>query len=199
MSSTPTPTPTHTDVDGTASHRNIGTAEQAAVTKDIRTAVREVFERNRGVMTPMLAQKLGIPEVEVIRNLPEDVTVELDVARWEEIIRDYEALGDVYVIASSEAVTLEAQGTFGKFSTTGPFFNVQNGSLDMHIRYQALASVFAVTKPGHMDGVETISFQWFAPSGRSAFKVFLTFGGKAPTPERYAQFHAIRDKYRKAN
>ena len=192
MSSTQTPAPR--DVDGTAVDR-MSAPEQP---KDIRAAVQEIFNRNRAAMTPMIAQKLGVPEVEVIRNLPDDVSVELDATRWEEIIRDFEALGPVYVIASNEAVTLETHGTFAKFSTTGPFFNVQNESLDMHIRHQALAAVFGVAKPGHMDGVETLSFQWFAPSGRSGFKVFLTFGGNAPTPERYAQYNTICDKYRKA-
>lgn len=63
------------------------------------------------------------------------------------------------------------------------------------ISHAKLASAFAVIKPGHMDGVETISFQFFTPEGSSAFKVFLTFGGKEPAPERYAQFHELRGRY----
>jgi len=43
-----------------------------------------------------------------------------------------QALGEVHVIVSNEATTLENVGQFGKFSKTGDFFNVQTKSLDMH-------------------------------------------------------------------
>ena len=33
-------------------------------------------------------------------------------------------------------------------------------------------------KPGHMDGIDTLSIQFFDPSGAAAFKVFLTFGAQ---------------------
>jgi putative hemin transport protein len=101
------------------------------------------------------------------------------------------------VIASNASVTLECFGEFGNFSTWGEFFNVQTRSLDMHIRFKRLAAVFAVQKPGHMDGVNTLSFQFFDQRGTAAFKVFLTFGGDAPTPERIQQFVQIRDRFRK--
>ena len=39
--------------------------------------------------------------------------------------------------------------------------------------------------------------QFFDRTGAAAFKVFLTFGGKV-SPERYAQFAALRDEFRKA-
>lgn len=161
--------------------------------------IREAFDRNRSKMTLILARELGIPEAQIIRALPDNLSVELDIARWEECIRAFEALGQVHVIASNGAVTLECFGTFGNFSTWGEFFNVQTKSLDMHIRHKELASAFAVVKPGHMDGVQTLSFQFFDTRGTSAFKVFLTFGGDAPTPERVKQFTDTRDRFRLQN
>jgi len=35
-------------------------------------------------MTMLLAKKFNVPEVEIVRALPENRAVELDVARWEE-------------------------------------------------------------------------------------------------------------------
>jgi putative heme iron utilization protein len=148
-------------------------------------------------MTIMLARELGVAEVEVIRALPDGLSVELDIAKWEQIIRSFESLGNAHVIATNAACTLEVFGQFGNFSLTGPYFNVQTKSLDMHIRHGGLKACFAVQKPGHMDGVNTLSFQFFDERGSSAFKVFLTFGGDAPPAEKIAQFEAIRDRFKK--
>ena len=165
---------------------------------DQTARIREAFNLNRSKMTMILARELGVNELEVIRALPDGLSVELDVTKWEELIRSFESLGNSHVIASNGAVTLECFGEFGNFSTWGDFFNVQTKSLDMHIRFKELAAVFAVQKPGHMDGVNTLSFQFFDKRGSSAFKVFLTFGGAAPTAERVKQFTDIRDRFRKS-
>jgi putative heme iron utilization protein len=157
--------------------------------------VAVALSANPNAMTMQLARDLGVPEADVIRALPEGRAVQLDIGRWEELIRSFEAFGAVHVIVSNGAVTLEATGAFGKFSTWGEFFNVQT-KLDMHIRWDRLGAAFAVEKPGHLDGVPTLSIQFFDKDGQSAFKVFLTFGGKPPTPERRVQFDAMRDQFR---
>jgi putative hemin transport protein len=162
---------------------------------DQTARIREAFNANRSKMTMQLARELGVPEVEVIRALPDGLSVELDASRWEELIRSFESLGSVHVIASNGAVTLECFGQFGNFSSWGDFFNVQTKTLDMHIRSTQLAAAFAVQKPGHMDGVNTLSFQFFDRAGASAFKVFLTFGGKAPGAETMQKFAEIRDRF----
>lgn len=159
-------------------------------------AIREAFDRDRKQMVLLLARQLGVPEVEVVRAMPAELAVQLDFSRWEEIIRSFEALGQVHVIVSNGAATLENVGQFGKFSSSQGFFNVQTQSLDMHIRSQELAAVFAVRKPSHTDGKEALSFQFFDTKGDAAFKVFLTFGGKDPSPQCQAQYAAIIEKYK---
>ncbi|MEX2143692.1 MAG: ChuX/HutX family heme-like substrate-binding protein [Anaerolineales bacterium] len=159
-------------------------------------AIRAAFERNRRQMVLLLARQLGVPEVDVVRAMPEELVEELNFSQWEEIIRSFENLGDVHVIVSNGASTLEVVGQFGKFSNAQGFFNVQTKSLDMHIRSQALAAVFAVRKPSHTDGKEALSFQFFDKDGQAAFKVFLTFGGKDPSAERWAQYNEIIERFR---
>jgi putative heme utilization carrier protein HutX len=159
--------------------------------------IREAVQRAPSKMTLQLARDLGVPEVEVIRALPAGRAVELDVGRWEDLLRGLADLGKVHVIVSNGAATLEAFGEFGNFSTWGEFFNVQTKALDMHIRYSELAAAFAVEKPGHMDGVNTLSIQFFDRTGSAAFKVFLSFGGQEVPPERREQFTSLRDRFRK--
>ncbi len=160
-------------------------------TDRIRTAV----EKNPRKMTLQHARDLGVPEVEVIRAFPAERVWELDIARWEELLRGLEAFGSVRVLVSNGATTIEVDGQFGGFSTAGEFFNVQTDSLDMHVRWQQLAAAFAVEKPGHMDGTATRSFQFFDQTGDAAFKVFLNFGGPIP-PEREALFSELRAKFK---
>ena len=160
--------------------------------------IRDTFNADRKQMTLMVARKMRVPEVEVIRSLEGDIAHELDSARWEEIIRAFEGFGNVHVIVSNGATTLEAFGQFGKFSNTDGFFNVQSKSLDMHIRSWELASVFAFRKPSHTDGREALSFQFYDQRGESAFKVFLTFGGSGPAPELVQKYNEILEKFKKA-
>ena len=161
--------------------------------------IRAAVERNPRRMTVQLARELGVPEVEVIRALPAERVTELDAGRWEELVRAFESLGDVHVIVTNSSVTLEAFGRFGNFSSFGEgdnrYLNVQTRSLDMHVRAATIGAVFAVEKPGHMDGVNTLSFQFFSHDGVAAFKVFLTFGGAAPPRERVEQFEKLRGEF----
>jgi putative hemin transport protein len=167
-----------------------------AITPEQRQKIEAALRASPSQMTLQLSRQLGVPEVEVIRSLPDGRAVELDPGRIEELIRALEGLGQVHVIVSNGSTTCEVEGRFGGFSTWGEFFNVQTSSLDMHIRYRDLAAAFAVEKPGHMDGVTTRSIQFYDRAGHAAFKVFLSFGGKA-SPERQALFDDLRERFRK--
>src|SRR5437588_4077939 len=156
------------------------------MTDQTNDRIRSAVEKTPRQMTLLLARDLGVPEVEVIRAFPPERVTELDGARWEELLRSLESLGSVRVLLSNGAATVEVDGRFGGFSTAGEFFNVQTDTLDLHVRWRQLAAVFAVEKPGHMDGTATRSFQFFDQAGAAAFKVFLNFGGPN-SPEREAQ------------
>ncbi len=162
---------------------------------DIQTRVTEYFNENPRAMTMVAARELGISEADVLRNLSSDRVTELSADRFREMM-DWLAEGDkVHVIVSNGATTIEAFGQFGNFSTHGPFFNVQSKTLDMHIRHEAIDSVFSVEKPGHLDGVTTLSIQFYDTQGRSAFKVFLTFGQNVPSEACRQRWVAFRDEF----
>lgn len=167
------------------------------LTPEERTqAIRDAYNQDRSQMTLMLAHQLKIQEVEILRALQGDTTYELDSSRWEEIIRAFEALGEVTVIVSNGATTIEVFGQFGKFFNKDGFLNIRTDSLDMHIRGWELASVFAFKKPSHLDKHESLSFQFYDRRGNSAFKVFLNFD-KAPTPEIVEQYNQLIEKFGK--
>ena len=159
--------------------------------------IRETYNSDRSQMTMMLAHKLRVPEVEIMQALENDTARELDFSRWEEIIRAFEPLGNVHVIVSNGATTIEVFGQFGKFTNTDGFLNVRTKSLDIHIRSWELASVFAFRKPSHLDGYESLSFQFFDKRGSAAFKVFLNFGGSEPAPELVEKYNVLIERFAK--
>lgn len=159
--------------------------------------VAEYFAENPRGMTMVAARELGLPEAEVVRHLPGGTSKELVTDRFSELMDRLADYGKVHVIVSNGVTTLEAFGQFGNFSTWGEFFNVQTKSLDMHIRYEQIAALFAVEKPGHLDGVSTLSLQFFGTDGASAFKVFLTFGQKAPSQDCRDWWESVRDDFAK--
>ncbi len=167
-----------------------------AITPEQRQRIAEALKNSPSQMTLVLARQLGVPEVEVIRGMAADRATELDITRWEQLFRAFESLGDLHVLVSNGSVTCEVVGCFGGFSTWGEFFNVQTRSLDLHIRPAQLAAVFAVEKPGHTNGVNTLSIQFFDREGAAALKVFLTFGGEV-RPERQAEFTRLCQEFRK--
>ena len=160
-------------------------------------AIREAYNVDRSQMTMMLAHQLRVQEVEILRALEGDTARELDGSRWEEIIRDFESLGNVTVIVSNGASTIEVFGQFGKFTNKDGFLNVRTDSLDMHIRGWELASAFAFRKPSHLDKHQSLSFQFFDKRGSAAFKVFLNFGGSDPAPELVEKYTALIEKFAK--
>jgi putative heme iron utilization protein len=160
-----------------------------------QNAIRHAFNQDRSQMTLMLAHQLQIPEVEIIRALEGDTARELNFSRWEELIRAFEELGEVTVIVSNGATTIESFGQFGGFNNAHGFLNVRSKSLDMHIRGWELDSVLAFRKPSHLDKHESLSFQFFDRRGNAAFKVFLNFGGKEPAPELVEKYNEFIQKF----
>jgi len=160
----------------------------------LQQRVAEALEKNPKRMTSQLARDLAAPEAEIIRALPAGRVTELDPTQWEPIIRSFEPLGMLHVICNTGCVTLECFGQFSHFSRTGEYFNVQNKTLDMHIRYEQIDAIFAIEKPSHTDGQNTLSIQFYDRNGNSAFKVFFNFGKRVES-ERVEAFQRLRREF----
>jgi putative hemin transport protein len=99
------------------------------------------------------------------------------------------------VFVRSRAAVIEAVGTFGGFSETGPFFNVQTDTLDMHILHAEIGASFAVEKWGHDTTITTYSFQFFDREGNAAFKAFLWDNFPNIPAERLETFHRLVQQF----
>ena len=137
-------------------------------------AIRDYFQTDRSRMTMMAARKFAVPEQAVLAALAGDwPIVPLRDGIFRDLLDAFPALGPMRVFVRSRAAIIESVGTFGGFSETGPFFNVQTETLDMHIFHEEIAAIFAVEKWGHDTTIPTYSFQFFDRDGNAAFKAFL--------------------------
>src|SRR5215472_11636102 len=68
------------------------------ITPQQKQRIQDALRAAPAQMTLVLARQLGVPEVEIVRALPADRAVELDIERWEELFRAFEDWGDLHVI-----------------------------------------------------------------------------------------------------
>ena len=141
---------------------------------DVVESIREYFRSDRSKMTMMAARKFGVPERDVVEALVGQwPIVPLKASAFRDLMEALPDLGLMRVFVRSKAAVMESVGTFGGFSESGPFFNVQTDTLDMHIFHEQIAAIYAVEKVGHDSTFTTHSFQFFDKDGDAAFKAFL--------------------------
>ena len=137
-------------------------------------AIRDYFREDRSRMTMMAARKFSVPEQAVLDALvdPWPVTP-LREGAFSPLLHALPDLGLMRVFVRSRAAVIESVGVFGGFSESGPFFNVQTDTLDMHILFEEIGAIYAVEKQGHDSTFATHSFQFFDHQGDAAFKAYL--------------------------
>jgi putative hemin transport protein len=125
-------------------------------------------------MTMMAARKFAVPEQAVVDALiGQWPIVRLRDGSFRELMEALPTLGVMRVFVRSRAAIIESVGVFGGFSETGPFFNVQTDTLDMHILHAEVGPIYSVRKIGHDSDFVTRSFLFFDHAGDAAFKAYL--------------------------
>lgn len=140
----------------------------------VAESIRGFFRDDPSRMTMMAARKFAVPERSVVDALVGQMPItKLRDGCFRELMDGLTSLGTMRVFVRSRAAVIESVGVFGGYSETGPFFNVQTDTLDMHIFPAEVASIYAVRKIGHDSTFATHSFQFFDGEGHAAFKAFL--------------------------
>ena len=139
--------------------------------------IRAYFRDDPSRMTMMAARKFAVPERSVVDALVGQwPIIKLRENCFRDLMEELPKLGIMRVFVRSRAVVIESVGEFGGFSESGPFFNVQTDTLDMHILHAELGSIYSVRKVGHDSDYVTHSFQFFDNMGEAAFKAFVWEG-----------------------
>src|SRR5690242_14841318 len=163
---------------------------------DLADPIRDYVRGERSRMTILAARKFGVAEQVVVEPpVGHWPIVRLREGAFRELMEALPELGTMRVFVRSRAAVIESVGTFGGFSETGPFFNVQTDTLDMHILHAEVDAVFSVEKVGHDSSFVTHSFQFFDRSGDAAFKAFLWENFPDVPPARVAAFRELTERF----
>lgn len=155
-------------------------------------SIRTWFHDDPSRMTMMAARKFAVSEQAIINALLEDwPIVRLRDDAFRPVMEALTSMGPMRVFVRSKAAVIEVVGTFGGYSETGPFFNVQTDLIDMHLMPAEIAAIYAVQKVGHDSTFVTHSFQFFDRAGDAAFKVFLWDSYPDVPQARLDAFHAL--------
>jgi putative hemin transport protein len=159
-------------------------------------AVRRWFREDPSRMTMMASRKFGLPEQAVVDSLVGQWPItRLRDGVFSELMEALPSLGTMRVFVRSKAAIIESVGVFGGYSESGPFFNVQTDTLDMHIFPAEIASIYAVEKRGHDSDYVTHSFQFFDRQGDAAFKAFLWENYPQVPASHIDTFHELARRY----
>ena len=162
-------------------------------------AIRAYFQPDGSRMTMMASKKFGVPEREVVDALVGHwPIVRFRPGVFRELMEALTDLGLMRVFVRSNAVVIESVGIFGGYSETGPFFNVQTDTLDMHILHAEIGSIYSVRKVGHDSDFVTHSFQFFDKQGDAAFKAFVWEDFPKVPPARVEAFQDLTRRFAEA-
>jgi putative hemin transport protein len=154
--------------------------------------IRAYFKDDPSRMTMMAARKFAVPEQVVVDALVGQwPIVRLRDDSFRDLMESLPSLGLMRVFIRSRAAVIESVGEFGGYSETGPFFNVQTDTLDMHILHAEIGPIYSVRKVGHDSDFVTHSFQFFDKVGDAAFKAFLWEDFPKVPPGRIESFQEL--------
>jgi putative hemin transport protein len=160
--------------------------------KLLTDSIRAYFQDDSSKMTMMAARKFAVPEQVVVDALLDQwPIVRLRDGIFRDLMEALPSLGEMRVFVRSRAAVIESVGQFGGYSETGPFFNVQTDTLDMHILHAEIGAIYSVRKVGHDSDFVTHSFQFFDKAGDAAFKAFLWENFPKVPPERVEAFQEL--------
>ncbi len=140
---------------------------------ELAQTVQERVAKNPSVMTGALAQELGVKEVEIIRNLPQEMRVEVPasefVAVWEEMV----TWEKITFLNISSGCILEVQAKLPKGAFGHGYFNMHDADSPIggHIMHDKIGSIWLVSKPFFK--LESHCVLVFDTPGDLMFGVFL--------------------------
>jgi putative hemin transport protein len=168
----------------------------ASLSPDIAGSIRAYFLDDPSRMTMMAARKFAVPEQAVVDALVGHwPIVRLGEGLFRELMEALPGLGLMRVFVRSRSTVIESVGVFGGYSETGPFFNVQTDTLDMHILHDEIGPIYSVRKVGHDSDFVTHSFQFFDRVGDAAFKAFLWQDFPRVPPETVERFQELTRRF----
>lgn len=160
-------------------------ADDFCATPEQAKQVAEFYAANPGVMPPVAAARLKLPEATVASALGPDLSASAPGSDFAEIWAALGGLKEATFLIMKGANVFEIRSAAGKGtpSTRSQYFNIEyTHPLRGHLRPDLYASIYAVTLPGKdEDKVSPRGMLVHDRDGASVFGAFI--GGDGPPPD----------------
>ncbi len=140
---------------------------------DIIQEIHAQINRDESTMPATIADDLGITERDVVRHLPNSMSVEVSGTEFECIWKAMTEWEKVTALVSNSGIIAEIKGKLSKGTSARGYFNLfdSDAPLNGHIKADVIESIFFVSKP--FMKIESHSVQFYTKEGDKAFGIYL--------------------------
>lgn len=155
-------------------------------------SLAERLAKNPDGVLERIAVEHGVSTKDVVAALPEAHQTFVSGERFQEVMSDLQAWGEVLFIVHTPDIVLECVGRIPPGTIGRGYFNLHGDSpIGGHIRYEACSSIAFVSRP--FMGRQSCSIQFFNAAGEAMFKVFVRRDAERNLlPDQVARFEALR-------
>jgi len=157
-------------------------------------SLAERLAKNPDGVLERIAAEYGVSTRDVVAALPAAHQTFVGGDRFQDVMADLEAWGEVLFIVHTPDIVLECVGRIPPGTIGRGYFNLHGDSpIGGHIRYEACASIAFVSRP--FMGRHSCSIQFFNAAGEAMFKIFVRRDAERNLlPEQVALFEALRGR-----
>ena len=156
--------------------------------------IKEALAKQPNAYPSMIAQELGVSELAVVSQLPEDTVKQVAVGEFDKIMDEVTQWGDVLFLVRNGSVIAEVKGPIPKGNHSHGYFNLHGASpIGGHIHAESLGAICFVGKL--VSGSESISIQFYDKSGNGMFKIYLGRGAdRKILTEQKEKYDKLKDE-----
>lgn len=161
----------------------------------IQQQVATLLAENPNIITLEIADKLNLPEGEILCALPEQFVRIFSADRLEDVLKTISQWGIFTTIIEKEGSIFEIKDRFPSGMIGRGYYNLnmkdEEGALHGHLKIDSIAKIAFVSLP--FRGKESYNIAFIAHNGKTIFKVYLGRDeNRQLFPEQIAHFNAFK-------
>jgi heme iron utilization protein len=159
-----------------------------------RPPLAERLAQSADGILEQIARDYAVSTFEVVRALPAEHRSIVPGARFQDIMGELTAWGEILFIVHTADVVLECAGKIPPGSFARGYYNIHGDSpIGGHLKAENCAHIAFVSRP--FMGRASRSLQFFNGAGEAMFKIFVRRDDKRELlPDQVARFDALRAK-----
>ncbi len=163
-----------------------------ALNETQKERIGAALQENPGAVLDELAREHGVTTRDIVSLLPASEAVSVDGERFEDIMREMTAWGELTLLVNTGDVILEAKGDLPKGSMGQGYYNLHGKPIGGHLKASNCDLIAFVSRK--LFSSDTHSVQFYNRQGDCMFKVYLGRDAKRQLiPEQVERFKAFRD------